>query len=63
MGGTWDASPTEWITEAEGFPAGDTLTCSYHDSKDSVIVVAYMSTSSSPYNIKFAGLETELGEP
>jgi hypothetical protein len=59
VGSTWDVGATDWITEAEAFPAGDTLTCSYRDNKDSVIGVAYMSGSSSPYNIKFAGLETQ----
>ena len=59
MGGNWDNSATNWITEAEYFPAGDTLTCFYHDNKDSVIGVAYMSTSSSPYNIRFAGLKAQ----
>ena len=53
VGGTWDSSPTDWITETtDGLTANDLLTC-FYSSYGYKIGLVYMTKTSSPYNIRF----------
>lgn len=50
VGGTWDADPTDWITET-ALTANNRLTC-YYKYYDSIIGLGYMTGTASPYTIK-----------
>jgi len=53
--GIWDASPTDWIDEsAETLTDNDRLTCFFTDGN--YIGLTYMTSTSSPFNVKFAFL-------
>ena len=58
--GTWDSDPTDWIDEtSEGLTKEERITVFYNDY-NSKIGLAYMTKTSSPYNVKFAYLTTGI---
>jgi hypothetical protein len=59
-GGTWDSSPTDCINEAtDGLTGNDKLTA-FMQSYGGCIGLAYMTKSTSPYNVRLAYLQLQV---
>jgi len=57
VSGSWDANPTDWITETtDHITSNSTLTSFY--SHSSLVGLLYMTKTASPYNVRFAFLGT-----
>jgi hypothetical protein len=60
VSGTWDSSPTDWVDEStDSLTANNLLTC-FYKAYNNYIGIVYMTKTASPYNVKFAFIQTVI---